>query len=94
MRISGRKQLPPALDSGSPASAGDIDRRHDSGRRLRGNGHVARTRYIFARCSPDIDVQVIPVDEHLRFEGWVHQFAYQSGAFVKAIATPYGSDDE
>ncbi|MDQ1204484.1 YdcF family protein [Microbacterium sp. SORGH_AS_0862] len=55
--------------------------------------HVARTRYIFARCSPDIDVQVIPVDEHLRFEDWVHQFAYQTGAFVKAIATPCASDD-
>lgn len=56
--------------------------------------HVARTRYIFAKCSPDIDVQVIPVDEHLRFEDWVHQFAYQTGAFVKAIATPCASDDE
>lgn len=56
--------------------------------------HVARTRYIFARCSPDIDVQVIPVDEHLRLADWVHQFAYQTGAFAKAIATPCASDDE
>lgn len=56
--------------------------------------HVARTRYIFARCSPEIDVQVVPVDEHLSFEDWVHQFAYQTGAFVKAIATPCARDDE
>lgn len=56
--------------------------------------HVARTRYIFARCSPDIDVQVVPVDEHLRLADWVHQFAYQTGAFAKAIATPCASDDE
>lgn len=56
--------------------------------------HVARTRYIFARCAPDIDVQVIGVDEHLSIDDWVYQFAYQTTAFAKAIATPCASDDE
>ncbi|WP_460740847.1 YdcF family protein [Microbacterium neimengense] len=56
--------------------------------------HVARTRYIFARCAPDIDVQVIGVDEHLSIGDWVYQFAYQTTAFVKAAATPCASDDE
>jgi uncharacterized SAM-binding protein YcdF (DUF218 family) len=56
--------------------------------------HVARTRYIFARCAPDIDVQVIGVDEHLNIGDWVYQFAYQTTAFVKAAATPCASDDE
>jgi len=56
--------------------------------------HVARTRYIFARCAPDIDVQVIGVDQHLTIGDWVYQFAYQTTAFVKAAATPCASDDE
>lgn len=56
--------------------------------------HVARTRYIFARCAPDIDVQVIGVDQHLTIGDWVYQFAYQTTAFAKAIATPCASDDE
>lgn len=56
--------------------------------------HVARTRYIFARCAPDIDVQVIGVDQHLSIGDWVYQFAYQTTAFAKAIATPCASDDE
>ncbi|MDY0830142.1 hypothetical protein SK224_13495 [Microbacterium sp. BG28] len=56
--------------------------------------HVARTRYIFARCAPDIDVQVIGVDEHLSIGDWAYQFAYQTTAFAKAAATPCASDDE
>jgi hypothetical protein len=56
--------------------------------------HVARTRYIFARCAPDLDVQVIGVDEHLSLGDWVYQFGYQTTAFVKAAATPCASDDE
>ena len=56
--------------------------------------HVARTRYIFARCAPDIDVQVIGVDQHLTIGDWIYQFAYQTTAFVKAAATPCASDDE
>lgn len=56
--------------------------------------HVARTRYIFARCAPDIDVQVVGVDEHLSIGDWIYQFAYQTTAFAKAAATPCASDDE
>ncbi len=56
--------------------------------------HVARTRYIFARCAPDLDVQVIGVDEHLTLGDWIYQFGYQTTAFVKAAATPCASDDE
>lgn len=56
--------------------------------------HVARTRYIFARCAPDLDVQVIGVEEHLSLGDWIYQFAYQTTAFAKAAATPCASDDE
>lgn len=56
--------------------------------------HVARTRYIFARCSPDVQVEVIGVDDHLTPGDWMYQFAYQTTAFVKAAATSCASDDE
>lgn len=56
--------------------------------------HVARTRYIFARCAPDIDVEVIGVDDHLTLGDWIYQFGYQTTAFAKAITTPCASDDE
>lgn len=49
--------------------------------------HVARTRLIFSRCIED-GVQVIGVDDGLDFGGWVYQFAYQTGGFVKAAVTP------
>ncbi|WP_375385867.1 YdcF family protein [uncultured Microbacterium sp.] len=49
--------------------------------------HVARTRYIFAKCYPG-RVTVVGIDEHLRPIDWVHQYLYQSAAFVKAIFTP------
>lgn len=56
--------------------------------------HVARTRYIFARCAPGLDVQVIGIDGHLSLGDWAYQFAYQTTAFVKAAATPCASEDE
>jgi uncharacterized SAM-binding protein YcdF (DUF218 family) len=56
--------------------------------------HVARARYIFARCAPSLDVQVVAVDEGLPPTAWVDQIVYQTGAFAKAIATPCASDDE
>lgn len=56
--------------------------------------HVARTRYVFARCAPGIDVQVVPVDPNFTLQGWLDQIAYQTGAFAKAAATPCASDDE
>ncbi len=49
--------------------------------------HVARTRYIFAKCFAG-DVTVVGVDEHLDLWGWVYQYLYQTAAFVKAWAEP------
>ena len=49
--------------------------------------HVARTRYIFGTCYPG-EVTVIAVDPHLTPWEWVYQYAYQTGAFVKAIVAP------
>jgi len=48
---------------------------------------VARTRYIVEKCYPG-DAVVIGIDQHLDLGDWVHQYAYQSLAFVKAWLTP------
>lgn len=55
--------------------------------------HVARTRYIFAKCYSG-DVTVVAVDEHLDLIEWVKQYIYQSIAFVKAWATPCSDLEE
>lgn len=49
--------------------------------------HVARTRYIFDTCYPG-EVTVVAVDPHLTPWEWVYQYAYQTGAFAKAILAP------
>jgi hypothetical protein len=49
--------------------------------------HVARTRYIFAKCSAG-EVSVVAVDQHLDLAEWIYQFAYQTVAFAKAWLTP------
>jgi uncharacterized SAM-binding protein YcdF (DUF218 family) len=49
--------------------------------------HVARTRYILAKCYGG-GVQVVGVDEHLDLWGWAYQYAYQTAAFVKAWLEP------
>jgi hypothetical protein len=49
--------------------------------------HVARTRYIFAKCF-DGDVTVMGVDQPMGLGDWIYQYAYQSAAFVKAWLTP------
>lgn len=49
--------------------------------------HVARTRYIFDTCYPG-EVTVVAVDPHLTPWEWVYQYAYQTGAFVKAVLAP------
>lgn len=49
--------------------------------------HVARTRYIFAKCYAG-DVTVVGVDTPLSLFDWMFQYAYQSAAFVKAWFTP------
>jgi len=49
--------------------------------------HVARTRLLFDRCIAD-GVQVLGVDDDMPFGAWLWQFAYQTGGFVKALATP------
>jgi hypothetical protein len=49
--------------------------------------HVARTRYLFAKCYGG-DVTVVGVDEHLSLADWVYQYAYQTAAFVKAWLEP------
>ncbi len=55
--------------------------------------HVARARYVFAKCYRG-EVQVIGVDQHLDLWTWIYQYFYQTGAFIKAWATPCadGSD--
>jgi hypothetical protein len=45
--------------------------------------HVARTRYIFAKCL-ETPVTVVGVDEDMSVSEWIHQVSYQSAAFVKA----------
>ncbi|QCQ17984.1 hypothetical protein EHF32_15350 [Microbacterium sp. RG1] len=50
--------------------------------------HVSRARYIMERCAPDLDIEVVGVDEDLSLGDWAYQFAYQTGGFVKAMATP------
>jgi hypothetical protein len=49
--------------------------------------HVARARYIFAKCYGG-DVSVVAVEKQLDLAEWIYQFAYQSAAFVKAWLTP------
>lgn len=49
--------------------------------------HVARTRYIFAKCSAG-DVTVVGVDTDMTLFDWAFQYAYQTAAFVKAWLTP------
>ena len=55
--------------------------------------HVARTRYIFAKCYPG-EVTVVGVDEKLDLYEWAKQYIYQSTAFVKAWLTPCSDLDE
>mgnify|MGYP001202549073 CR=1 FL=1 len=49
--------------------------------------HVARTRYVFAKCYGG-DVSVVGVDTDLSPLDWAYQYLYQSAAFVKAWLTP------
>ncbi|UIN30080.1 YdcF family protein [Microbacterium binotii] len=56
--------------------------------------HVARTRYIFARCAPEIDVEVVAVERDLPLLEWGRQFFYQTGAFIKALGTPCADHSE
>lgn len=46
--------------------------------------HVSRARYIFDRCG-GVDVRVVSVHERLSPFGWIHQYGYQTGAFIKAV---------
>lgn len=46
--------------------------------------HVLRTRLIMNRCVPD-GVQVVGRRTGLTLEGWAAQYAYQTGAFMKAF---------
>lgn len=49
--------------------------------------HVARTRYIFAKCYPG-DVKVVAAGRPESLAGWTSQYVYQSLAFVKAFVEP------
>ncbi len=49
--------------------------------------HVARTRYIFAKCYAG-DVTVVGVDTDMTVFDWAYQYAYQTAGFVKAWFTP------
>lgn len=46
--------------------------------------HVARTRYIFAKCYPG-EVTVVAAEQPATLSGWTWQYVYQSFAFVKAV---------
>ena len=46
--------------------------------------HVARTRYIFAKCYPG-EVTVVAAGQPATLSGWTWQYVYQSFAFVKAV---------
>jgi hypothetical protein len=46
--------------------------------------HVARTRYLFAKCYPG-EVTVVPVGGPSTLSQWTSQYVYQSAAFVKAL---------
>ncbi|CAN5593149.1 hypothetical protein BH10ACT5_BH10ACT5_21740 [soil metagenome] len=45
--------------------------------------HVARTRYIFAKCYPG-EVTVVAAGQPATLSAWAYQYVYQSLAFVKA----------
>lgn len=62
---------------------------HDTGRTVvvTFTPHVARTRFIFAKCYAG-DVTVVGVDTDLTLLDWVYEYAYQSAAFVKAWFSP------
>jgi hypothetical protein len=49
--------------------------------------HVARTRYIFAKCYAG-DVKVVAAGRPESLAGWTSQYVYQSLAFVKALVEP------
>lgn len=49
--------------------------------------HVARTRFIFAKCYPG-EVTVIGAGRPDSLAGWTSQYLYQSLAFVKAFIEP------
>lgn len=46
--------------------------------------HVSRTRFIAGRCA-DAQVTVVAVPTSLDLGQWIHQFAYQTGGFAKAL---------
>ena len=48
--------------------------------------HVARTRFIFDRCSP-AQVQTVAAATQLDPLEWAYQYAYQTAAFAKAAVT-------
>lgn len=49
--------------------------------------HVARTRYLFAKCYPG-EVTVVAAGGPQSLSEWTSQYVYQSLAFVKAIVQP------
>ncbi len=49
--------------------------------------HIARTRFIMNQCVAS-GVSVIGESTGITAAGWVRQFAYQTGAFVKAFLSP------
>lgn len=49
--------------------------------------HVARTRYLFAKCYPG-EVTVVAAGGPESLSAWTSQYVYQSLAFVKALLQP------
>lgn len=49
--------------------------------------HIPRARMLTERCT-DIRVAMVEYPEDLSIRGWLPSFAYQSGAWVKAMLSP------
>lgn len=48
--------------------------------------HVSRTRFIATECGVN-DATVVAAPDRITLGGWLYQFAYQTGGFVKAALT-------
>lgn len=49
--------------------------------------HIPRARMLMERCT-DVRVVMVEYPEAPSLQGWLESFAYQSGAWVKAMLTP------
>lgn len=55
--------------------------------------HVARTRFVFDRCS-EATVTVMAAEHPVSLAAWTYQYLYQTAAFMKSWLTPCTDDSE